>query len=60
MNNIVIEEFIPYLPTAVGFEFDSILNYQLPGVSEKCNNLWFFVQDKKETRELIKELKIAK
>lgn len=59
-TNIVIEEFIPYLPTAVGFEFDSILNYQLPGVSEKCNNLWFFVQDKKETRELIKELKIAK
>ena len=59
-TNVVIDELVPYLPTAVGFEIDSIENYQLPGISEKCNNLWFFVQDKKETKELVKELKLIK
>lgn len=57
-TNLVFDDLVPYLPTAVDFEFDNIVSNQLPGASEKCNNLWFFVQDKKETRELVKELGI--
>ena len=57
-TNLVFDDLVPYLPTAVDFEIDSIVSNQLPGASEKCNNLWFFVQDKKETKELVKELGI--
>lgn len=57
-TNLVFDDLVPYLPTAVDFELDSIVSNQLPGASEKCNNLWFFVQDKKETKELVKELGI--
>ena len=59
-TNIVLSEFVQYLPTVVGFDFENIISYQLPGISEKCNNLWFFVQDKKETIELVEELKLTK
>lgn len=57
-TNLVLSDLIPYLPTAIDFKLDEIVSRQLPGVSEKCNDLWFFVQNKKETTELINELKI--
>ena len=40
------------------FNFESIENYQLPGEAKKCNNLWFFVQNKKETEKLVENLDI--
>ena len=58
-TNLVLDDILPYLPNAVDFKLDEIVSNQLPGVSERCNNLWFFVQDKKETKELIKELGIS-
>lgn len=57
-TNLVFDDIVPYIPTVVNFQIDSIENYQLPGISEKCNNLWFFVQDKNKTKELVKELGI--
>lgn len=56
--NFEIEDILPYIPTAVDFDVDKIENYQLPGKSERCNELWFFVHDSKETKELIKKLDI--
>ena len=57
-TNFVIEDLIEYIPTAVGFDSNNIKSNQLPGVSEKCNDLWFFVYDKNKTKELIKSLNI--
>ena len=56
--NFEIEDMLPYIPTAVDFDVGKIENYQLPGKSERCNELWFFVHDSKETKELIKKLDI--
>ena len=56
--NFTLEDLLPYMVTIVDFDLKAIENYQLPGVSKKCNNLWFFVQNKKETEELVKSLEI--
>lgn len=55
-TNMDIEELFKYIPTAVNFDFESIVNQQLPGQSEKCNELWFFIHNSKETRKLIEGL----
>lgn len=57
-TNLEIDMLLPYIPTAVDFNFDEIISNQLPGTSKKCNDLWFFVQDKAETQMLIKELEL--
>ena len=56
--NFILEDLMPYLPTVVDFDLESIENYQLPGESKKCNDLWFFVQNKKETEKLVKSLDV--
>lgn len=56
--NFIIDDLLIYLPTVVDFNFDAIENYQLPGESKKCNDLWFFVQNKNETKKLVKNLNI--
>mgnify|MGYP003305652330 CR=1 FL=1 len=58
-TNLDIEELKPYIPTVAEFEIESnIVSKQLPGTSEKCNDLWFFIQDKVKTKELIRELEL--
>ena len=55
-TNIEIKELLPYIPDAVEFDINSIISNQLPGESKKLNNLWFFVYDKKETKNLVQEM----
>ena len=55
-TNIEIKELLPYIPDAVEFDINSIISNQLPGESKKLNNLWFFVYDKKETKNLVREM----
>lgn len=55
-TNLTKEDCIPYIPSASEFNFNSIVSKQLPGNSEKCNDLWFFIHDKKETQKIILEL----
>lgn len=55
-TNLTKEDCIPYIPIAVDFDINSIQSIQLPGESKKCNNLWFFIHDKKETKKIIEEL----
>lgn len=58
-TNLDIEELKPYIPAVAEFEIESnIVSKQLPGTSEKCNDLWFFIQDKVKTKELIRELEL--
>ena len=57
-TNMDIEELFKYIPTAVNFNFESIVNKQLPGPSEKCNELWFFIHNSSETKKLIESLEL--
>lgn len=47
-----------YIPTLVDFKFENITSHQLPGKSERLNELWFYVKDEQKIKELIKELEI--
>ncbi len=57
-TNLTIDDLLKYTPTAVEFNFDSIVSIQLPGQSEKCNELWFYVYNEKETEEMIAKLEL--
>lgn len=47
---------LKYIPSALSFDMNSIKNYQLPGESQKCNSLWFYIHDSNETMKLVNEL----
>lgn len=55
-TNLTKDDCIPYIPVASEFDINSIVSRQLPGESKKCNNLWFFLHDKKESKEIISEI----
>ena len=55
-TNLSLEMLLPYTPYAMNFNTENIESLQLPGVSDKLNNLWFFVHDDEETMELIVEM----
>ncbi len=55
-NMNIKEELFPYIPVAVEFDVNSIISEQLPGESQKLNDLWFFVHYKNETKKLVNEL----
>lgn len=55
-NMNIKKELLPYIPVAVEFDINSIISEQLPGESEKLNDLWFFVHYKNETKKLVNEL----
>jgi len=57
-TNIEVEELKQYIPFVVEFNIENIVSKQLPGTSERCNNLWFFIQDKTKTKELVESLGI--
>lgn len=45
-----------YLPYAVEFNTENLITDSLPGIPKMCNQLWFFVYDKTQTRELVTKL----
>lgn len=55
-TNINTKNLLPYIPGAVEFDVNTIISRQLPGESEKLNDLWFFVHDKKETKKMVEEI----
>ena len=55
-TNLSKKDCLPYIPLASEFDINSIVSKQLPGESKKCNNLWFFLYDKKETKKIVSEL----
>ena len=54
-TNLALDDIFPYVPWAVNFDTNNIVNNQISGASEKCNNLWFFVYNKEKTEEIISE-----
>lgn len=55
-TNLNIDLILPYMPYAAAFDTSSIESNQLPGISEKYNNIWFFVHDEEKTTELVKNM----
>ena len=57
-TDLVIDDALGYVPSAVDLNIESITNYQLPGKSKRCNDLWFFIADKSKINTLLKDLGI--
>lgn len=55
-TNLIVDDLLSYIPTMVEFSTDNIISNQLPGASEKCNEIWFFIHNKKETKKIIEKL----
>ena len=55
-TNIDMNVAKDYLPYAVNFNAEDLKTGTLPGTPEKCNGVWLYIQDKKETEDLTKEL----
>ena len=45
-----------YAPYAIDFKMENLKTETLPGASEKCNGLWFYIHNKKETMKVVEEL----
>ena len=55
-TNLDKKDLYPYIPKAVEFDTNNIENIQIPGESQKYNNLWFFNYYKKETKKLLENI----
>lgn len=55
-TNVDVNTMKDYLPYAVEFNTENLKTDTLPGESQKLQDLWFFVYNKKETLSLVQEL----
>ena len=53
MNFSELKDYIPYI---VNINVDNIQTEQLPGESKVLNGIWFFLNDKEETEEVVNRL----
>ena len=56
-TNLSLEDVLSYAPYATDIDVENIKMEQLPGESELCNGVWIYIYDKKETQEIISEIK---
>lgn len=55
-TDLNISEAKYYIPYIFKFDMSNIKTSTLPGTSEKCNNIWIYVINKKETKTIVEEL----
>lgn len=55
-TNLDINIIKNYIPYAIEFDINNIETMTLPGESKKLNKLWFFIQNKEETKNLLDNL----
>lgn len=53
MNFDTIKDYLPY---AVSFNTENLQTGTLPGTPEKCNGVWIYTVNKKETIKIVEEL----
>lgn len=53
LDEDTIKKYVPY---AIEFNPDNILMEQLPGVSDKYNEIWFYEHNERETTALMQEI----
>lgn len=59
-TNMQISELKDYLPYIIEFNTENIQTAAVPGASEKPGDIWIFVHNKKQTKELVDELFLDK
>lgn len=45
-----------YAPYALDYKVENMTTETLPGASEKCNGLWFYIYNKRQTDELVNKM----
>lgn len=55
-TNMTYDTIKDYIPYAVSFNTENLQTGTLPGVAEKCNNVWIYTVNKKQTQALVEEL----
>ena len=55
-TNVDINVAKKYLPYIIDLDIQNLQNNVLPGVSDKINGIWFYINDEEETEKLINEL----
>ncbi len=57
-TDMSLSKIIGYIPSALKLDVDSLRMEQLPGVSDKINELWFYVANSTDTCKLMNELMV--
>lgn len=55
-TNLDFNTIKDYVPYAVEFSTENLKSGVLPGVSDKCNGVWIYLHDKKETQQMVQDL----
>lgn len=55
-TNFNIWNLKDYAPYILDFEIENLVTKTLPGVPEKCNEIWLYICNKQQTKNLINEL----
>lgn len=55
-TNIELSVAKDYIPYAVNFSTENLKTGTLPGEPKKCNGVWLYIADKKETKTLVEDL----
>ncbi len=55
-TDLSMETIKCYIPYAFKFDMNNIKSGMVPGTNEKCNGIWIYVANKKQTQELVNEL----
>ena len=55
-TDLTVETIKYYIPYAFKFNMENIKSEMVPGTSEKCNGIWIYVANKKQTKEIVDEL----
>lgn len=55
-TDLTLETIKYYVPYAFKFNMENIKSGMVPGTNEKCNGIWIYIANKKQTKELVNEL----
>lgn len=55
-TDLTIDTIKYYVPYAFKFNMENIKSGMVPGTNEKCNGIWIYIANKKQTKELANEL----
>lgn len=55
-TDLSLETIKYYIPYAFKFDMNNIKSGMVPGTNEKCNGIWIYIPNKKETKQVVDEL----
>ena len=55
-TNIPLDVIKDYIPYAIEFNTENVKSEMLPGEPKQCNGVWLYIQNEKETKQIVQEL----